>query len=247
MIKNNAAKILLIKKITTHKKQEYLLNNQDILQEIMIDSMVESLKNINEIERKNVFENFDIISSRNNIVVNYEDIEIKKYIYNEIIENKIKLDKVRSKLCYIIGINDNYANSIIQNAIYHNSIVDFLTDLVIETEDFITSDIDKNNNLKKKFRDFFKYYEYNDNELCDAIREKFLKYEKQIGNELLMRGLSDVARTNLMLNFSKHCLKEEKKLVDPNLLNPDLLDLNLFNDLWSCNIDNSISEYCRNI
>ena len=36
---------------TLQINKEYLLNNQDILQEIMIDSMVESLKNINEIER----------------------------------------------------------------------------------------------------------------------------------------------------------------------------------------------------
>lgn len=212
-MKNNAAKMLLIKMITTHKKQEYLLNNKDILQEIMIDSMIESLKNTNEIERKNVFENFDIISSRSNIVINNEDIEMKRCIYNKIIKNKTEIDKVKTKLCSITGINDNCANYIIQNAIYHNNIVDFLTDLVVETKDFITSDIDKNNNLKKKFKDFFKYYEYNDNELCNAIREKFLEYEKRVENELLMRSLSDGVRTNLMLNFIKHCLKEEKNLL----------------------------------
>ena len=231
--------MLLTKMITTHKKQECLLNNKAILQKIMIDSMVESLKNTNEIERKNVFENFDTILSKSNIVINDEDIEIKRYIYNEIIKNKTEIDEVKTKLCSITGINDDYyANSIVQNTIYQSSIVDFLTDLVVETEDFITSDIDKNNNLKKNFRDFFEYYKYNDNELCDAIRKKFLNYEEQIENELSTRSLSDYEKDDLMLNFIKHCcFEEEEKFIDSDLL--DKLEL--------CDTDNSTKEYCRDI
>ena len=230
--------MLLAKMITTHKKQEYLLNNKAILQEIMIDSMVESLKNTNEIERKNVFKNFDIILSKSNIVINDEDIEIKRYIYNEIIKNKTEIDKVKEKLYSITGINDDYANSIVQNAIYQSSIVDFLTDLVVETEDFITSDIDKNNNLKKNFRDFFEYYKYNDNELCDAIRKKFLEYEEQIENELSTRSLSDYEKDDLMLNFIKHCcFEEEEKFIDSDLLDK----------LERCDTDNSTKEYCIDI